>query len=221
LLVLGIAGILAFNYPALMPAFAGEELRQGAQGLGLLYSALGVGAISGALALASFGDRLPRARLFWGGAVSFCVLQMVFSFTRTLPLAMVTLAVMGLCMILFVADANTLIQSIVPDHLRGRVMGVYALVFLGSTPFGSLLAGLVANHWRSVPLALAGGSVLALLGIAAVWWLRPEARSLQGQSPGDEDEITAQSADGVTTMQPPSSAAKVPPDGQDRALAAR
>jgi MFS family permease len=178
LLVMAIAGVLAFNYPALMPAFAAEELRQGAEGLGLLYAALGVGAIVGALTLAAAGHRLPRAPLFWVGAVLFCALQIAFSFTRTLPVAMGTLVVMGLFMILFTAGANTLVQTLVPDGLRGRVMGVYTLVFLGSTPIGSLLAGLVAGRLHSVPLALAGGSALSLLAIAVVWWRRPTARAL-------------------------------------------
>src|SRR2546423_480950 len=182
---MAIAGVLAFNYPALMPAFAVEELHQGAQGLGLLYAALGVGAIAGSLTLVAAGHRLPRAPLFWAGAVLFCALQIVFSFTRTLPVAMGTLVVMGLCMILFLADANTLVQTLVPDGLRGRAMGVYTLVFLGSTPIGSLLAGLVAGRLHSVPLALAGGSALSLLAIAVVWWRRPAARALA--EPGDED----------------------------------
>ena len=209
LLVLGIAGVLAFNYPALMPAFAAEELHQGAQGLGLLYSALGVGAITGALTLASFGHRLPRAQLFWLGAVLFCALQIVFSFTRTLPLAMATLAVMGLCMILFLADANTLVQSIVPDALRGRVMGVYTLVFQGSTPFGSLLAGLIAARLHSVPIALAGGSAISLVAIAVVWWLRPATRALAApEQPHEVARATAQAVESVR-------------DGSGRRLAAR
>jgi MFS family permease len=98
---------------------------------------------------------------------------------------MAALAVMGLFMILFTAGANTLVQTLVPDELRGRVMGVYTLVFLGSTPIGSLLAGLLAGRLHSVPLALAGGSALSLLAIAVVWWRRPTARTLAG--PGDVD----------------------------------
>lgn len=194
LLVLGSVGILAFNYPALMPAFAAEELHQGAGGLSLLYSALGVGAIAGALTLAFAGDRLPRARLFWAGAVLFCLMQILFSLTRTLPLAMAALVVMGLCMILFLADANTLVQSFVPDALRGRVMGVYTLVFLGSTPFGAFAAGLVAGRLRSVPVSLAGGSVLALGAIAAIWLCRPAAHALDGTNPRPIDDFTALTA---------------------------
>ena len=192
LLVLGLASVLAFNYPALMPAFARQDLGQGATGLGLLFAAMGLGAITGALTLAIAGHRLPRAQLFWGGAVLFCVAQIAFSFARTLPLAMGALVIMGFFMILFVADANTLVQSTVPDALRGRVMGVYALVFLGSTPIGSLLSGMAAGWLGSVPDALAGGSALALLAIALVWWLRPVARSLSGVVEG-----YARPADGV------------------------
>jgi MFS family permease len=86
---------------------------------------------------------------------------------------------------LFTAGANTLVQTLVPDELRGRVMGVYTLVFLGSTPIGSLLAGTVAAHFHSVSLALGGGSALSLLAIAVVWWRRPAARALA--EPSDED----------------------------------
>src|SRR5256714_434749 len=212
---MAIAGVLAFNYPALMPAFAVEELHQGAQGLGLLYAALGVGAIAGSLTLVAAGHRLPRAPLFWAGAVLFCALQIVFSFTRTLPVAMGTLVVMGLCMILFLADANTLVQTLVPDGLRGRAMGVYTLVFLGSTPIGSLLAGFVAGRLHSVPLALAGGSALSLLAIAVVWWRRPAARALA--EAGDEDGHPP--ADPAPRRAPGTGAA--PCGASSRALAAR
>lgn len=197
LIVLGIAGVLAFNYPALMPAFAAEEMHQGAQGLGLLYSALGVGAITGALTLAAAGHRLPRAQLFWVGATLFCATQIAFSFMRSLPLAMAALAVMGLFMILFLADANTLVQSLVPDALRGRVMGVYTLVFQGSTPFGSLLAGLIAARLHSVPIALAGGSAISLVAIAVVWWLRPATRALTGAA---EEQAAAAAPGSVTAL---------------------
>src|SRR5205823_11763549 len=118
----------------------------------------------------------------------FCVLQIVFSFTHTLPVAMGTLAVMGLFMILFMADANTLVQTLVPDELRGRVMGVYTLVFLGSAPIGSLLAGMVAGHFHSLPLALGGGSALSLLAIAVVWWRRPTARGLAASGEDDSGQ---------------------------------
>ena len=215
LLVMAIAGVLAFNYPALMPAFAAEELHQGAEGLGLLYAALGVGAIAGALTLAVAGHRLPRAPLFWTGAVLFCALQIVFSFTPTLPAAMAALAVMGLFMILFTAGANTLVQTLVPDGLRGRVMGVYTLVFLGSTPIGSLLAGLVAGRLHSVPLVLAGGSALSLLAIAVVWWRRPTARALA--EPDDEDR--RQVADAVRQRE--QGKAEASRGASSRSLAAR
>ena len=181
LTVLGLASLLAFNYPALMPAFAREDLRQGAAGYSLLYSALGVGALAGGLTLATFGERLPRARLFWAGAFLFPLLEIVFALARTLPLAMAALVVMGFFMIMFTAGANTLVQMLTPDGLRGRVMGVYSLVFLGSAPFGSFLAGLVAGRLHSVPAALVGGSALALVAIAAVWLSYPQARALRPQ----------------------------------------
>lgn len=181
LTVLGLASLLAFNYPALMPAFAREDLHQGAAGYSLLYSALGFGALTGGLILASFGQRLPRAKLFWAGAFLFPLVEILFALSRSLPVAAATLVVMGFCMILFLTNANTLVQTLTPDGLRGRVMGVYSLVFLGSTPFGSFLAGIVAGRSRSVPAALIGGSVLALVAVAAVWLRYPRARALQPQ----------------------------------------
>lgn len=183
MLVLAATGTLAFNYPALLPAFASEVLHQGAEGLSRLYSALGVGAITGSLTLAFAGHRLPRVFLFWAGAILFCLAQIVFTFMHTLPGAMAVLAVMGVCMILLMADANTLVQTLVPDALRGRVMGVYTLVFLGSTPIGAFLAGTVASRLHSTPAALAGGSALALICVVAIWVLRPDGRALTGRSP--------------------------------------
>jgi len=200
LTVLGLASALAFNYPALMPAFAREELHQGAAGYSLLYSALGVGALAGGLTLAAFGHRLPRAKLFWAGALLFPSVQIVFALARTLPLAIAALTVMGFCMIMFLTDANTLVQTLTPDHLRGRVMGVYSLVFLGSAPFGSFLAGLVAGRLHSVPAALIGGSVLAIASIVAVWLRYPRARALRRQEGAGEApnvDVSAAAADGA------------------------
>lgn len=191
LMTLGSASILAFNYPALLPAFASQQLHQGAQGLGLLYSALGVGAISGALLLAAYGHRLPRAKLFWSGAIAFALTQIIFAFSPNLIFAMIISVAMGLCMILFVADANTLVQTLVPDALRGRVMGVYTLVFLGSTPLGSLWAGLAAARFNSVPLVLAGGSLASLLVVGLIWALRPASRELTHEAAEQDQKVTA------------------------------
>ncbi|CAN5770536.1 MFS transporter [soil metagenome] len=170
--------ILAFPYAMLLPVFARDVLGVGAPGLGALLSATGAGALAGGIALAVIGDRVRRGPLLLVSSLSFTSLLVAFAFSRSFTLSLVLLAAAGFTMILNNATTNALLQSLVPDALRGRVMSVYVFMFLGMTPVGSLQAGAVAR-WLGAPVALAGGGVVLLLVILIVWWRVPELREVR------------------------------------------
>jgi len=175
--MVAMISILGLPYAMLMPVFARDILEVGAQGLGWLLAATGAGALAGGMALASHGSRVHRGRLLLISSVAFCILLAAFAFSRSFPLSMVILAAFGFSMILTTATANAIIQSVVPDHLRGRVMAVYVFMFLGLNPVGSLQAGTIARL-TSAPVALALGAALLLVLVLVVWRRNPELREI-------------------------------------------
>lgn len=170
--------ILAFPYAMLLPVFARDVLRVGAPGLGALLSATGAGALAGGLALAAIGGRVRRGPLLMGASLAFALLVAGFALSRSFALSLALLAAAGFAMILNNATTNALLQSLVPDELRGRVMGVYVFMFLGMTPLGSLQAGALAR-WLGAPAALALGALALLLVLLVAWWRVPELRDVE------------------------------------------
>lgn len=169
LLLFSIVGTFGWSYAVLMPAFATDVLKVGDQQYGMLLSANGVGAVCGALAVAAFGGRLPPRLMVFGGLAVFSAMLLLLSLTRSYPLALLWLAVAGWGMILYFSVTNTLIQTSVADGMRGRVMGIWALVFGGMLPVGGLEAGSL-SHWLGVPVTVAIGALVC--GSAAlVTWL--------------------------------------------------
>jgi len=173
LTLLGVCTVFGWSYLALMPAFAKDVLHLEEQGFGLLLSANGVGAALGALWVAGrpeAEDRGSIRRRVFGSLGLFAAMVIAFSrMTRPWPAA-ACLAVAGFGAISFVSTSNTLIQMAVPNHLRGRVMGIWAFVFGGSMPLGSWLIGAAAERWDTpVAIALSGAACLALSGLV---WLR-------------------------------------------------
>ena len=143
----------------MMPAFARDVLGRGANGFGILMSASGIGALVGALVVATYGHLFTPRRLALGGIWLFSIALFALSLTRNFYLALVFLLVAGFGMLLFFSTSNTVLQTIVPDEMRGRVMGVWSLVFGAMIPLGSLEAGAVAN-WLGTPFALAFGAII-------------------------------------------------------------
>jgi MFS family permease len=162
LLLFLAVGIFGWSYIVIMPAFARDVLGRGADGYGILMSASGTGALVGALAVATFGHRFTPRKLALGGVWLFSAALLVFSFARNFYLALAFLFIAGLGMLLFFSTTNTVLQTIVPDEMRGRVMGVWSLIFGAMIPLGSLEAGAVA-HWLGTPLALALGAVVCVV----------------------------------------------------------
>jgi MFS family permease len=172
LLLFLAVGVFGWSYAVLMPAFARDVLGRGANGYGVLMSASGTGAFVGALLVATFGHLFMPRKIALGGVWLFSGALLTFSFTTNFVLALLVLFVAGFGMLLFFSTSNTVLQTIVPDEMRGRVMGVWSLVFGAMIPLGSLEAGAVA-HWVGTPLALAFGAVVcAASALVALWVIR-------------------------------------------------
>ncbi|HMJ07141.1 MAG TPA: MFS transporter [Chthoniobacterales bacterium] len=172
LALLGIVGIFGWSYSVLMPAFAREVFHLGANGYGILLSASGVGALIGALTVATAGHAFPQRTIALGGVWFFAGALLGFSLTTNFYLALVFLTLAGFGLLLFFSTSNTVLQTIVPDEMRGRVMGVWGLVFGGMIPLGSLEAGSLAS-WLGAPIALAFGAVVcAIAGLVALIVIR-------------------------------------------------
>ena len=157
LLLLSFVSILGMPYTVLMPAFASTTLHGGPHTLGFLMTASGVGALGGALYLASRTSVLGLGRAMLYATTLFGVALIGFSLSHTLWLSLLILPFVGAGMMVTLAASNTVIQTIVTEDLRGRVMAFYAMAFLGTAPIGSLLAGVIADRIGSSRTVLGGG----------------------------------------------------------------
>lgn len=169
--------VFGFPYITMMPVFARDVLHRGAGGYGALTSSIGVGAMLGALGVALGSRRIrSRGRLMLSGGTAFGVLLVLFSASRTFGLSLVLLGFAGCAMIINNSLVNTLLQTAVPDQMRGRVMGFYSFMFVGMAPFGAFLVGIVAERYGA-PVAVAGGGAIVALAVATAAWRVPELRS--------------------------------------------
>ena len=168
--------VVALPYVSLMPVFAKDVLHLGPGGFGLLMAAPGLGAVIGTLTIASIGDVRRKGFLLFGSLLALAVGLVLFSQSRSFPLSLALLVVVGACQMTYMTTNQTLVQVSTPDELRGRVMIIYMLN-QGLLPLGSLLAGALADVW-SAPLAVTimGGAVL-VLAVAAFFRL-PSMRTL-------------------------------------------
>ena len=173
-----VVGIFGWSYSVLMPAFAHDVLHLGEQGYGMLMAASGIGALIAALTVATVGQSLPTRALALGGVWIFSAGMAGFAFNRNLYLALTLLALGGFGIVLYFSTTNTVLQTIVPDQMRGRVMGIWTLVFGGMMPLGSLQAGFVADLIGS-PATIAIGALICALGAIVTLEVvrRREARS--------------------------------------------
>ncbi len=163
LLLLGLVSLAGMPYSVLMPIFADRILHAGARGLGILMGASGVGALMGALTLASRHEVRGLGRWIVWATAAFGTGLIAFAYCRHFWLSTALLMPVGFAMIVQTASSNTLIQAMVPDALRGRVMSVYSMMFMGMAPFGALLAGLLAGRFGA-PTAVAAGGAACIIG---------------------------------------------------------
>jgi MFS family permease len=179
MLMVTVYSILGVPVLALMPVVAREMFGLGAGGYGLLLSFLGVGGMIGALSLAAAGYRVSRTRLLIIASMAWPVLLILFSFTHHPRVAYLLLLGIGCTMILNGAIANGLLQQIVPDALRGRMMAAYGLVVVGlAQVVGAFSAGALASA-LGVRATIAGAAAIMLLYGVWAFFRRPELRTLE------------------------------------------
>ncbi len=199
LLLLGVVSLVAMPYAVLMPIFADRILHGGAAGLGILMGATGVGALLAALSLAARSGLRGLGRLIGFAALGFGASLIAFSLSRSFWLSVVLLVPVGFGMMLETTTSNTLIQAMVPDELRGRVMAVYTMMFMGMAPLGSLFAGAMADR-LGAPVTLSIGGVVCMIAACVFLTRIPQfrigARRLiiaQGLAGGDPPQEIATS----------------------------
>ena len=175
LLLIGLASFAGMPYTVLMPIFADQILHRGASGLGILMGASGVGALIGSVMLAMRSSVRGLGRWVSISAAAFGTSAIVFAFSRNFTLSVIALVPLGISMMVQASSTNTLIQSMVPDALRGRVMAVYSMMFVGLGPFGALLAGSLADRIGASKTVAAGG-LLTIMGALAFTLRLPALR---------------------------------------------
>ncbi len=162
LVLLTVMSLFPTNYNIFIPVLAQARLGLGAAGFGFLAAANGAGAVLGGLLVASRGRSFPRGAYLYASAVVLSVTTMALSLAARADAAAVLLFLAGAAMVIFSAVSNSTTQFLTPDALRGRVMSIYALIWNGTTPFGSLLVGGLVGMWGlSAGLLVGGGAGLA------------------------------------------------------------
>jgi MFS family permease len=174
LMVVTVVSTVGFNFHVLVPLLAADTLHVGPEGFGFLSASFGLGALVGALAAATF--REASWRLFAIGTGSFGVLALLLAPVQNAILAGVLLVGIGVSFTLFTANANALVQLAAPDYLRGRLISIYLLAFVGVAPVGGLFAGWLAEvGGTSLAFAVAGATSLVTILVAHAWRTRAAA----------------------------------------------
>jgi len=177
ILNLGVLSFFGMGTMTLVPAWSVEILGGDAATNGWMLSARGLGSLLGALLIASLGRAAFRGRLLTLGTFLLPTFLFVFTFVRWLPLALILLVGIGFAFIAINNSSNALVQLQVRDELRGRVMGVYIMIFFGAMPLGSLYAGTVAS-WLNEPATVLLSSLILICFAGLVYWRFPQMRKL-------------------------------------------
>jgi len=169
LMLFGVVGVFGWSYSVLLPAYATDILHVGEGGYAALLTANGIGALAGALTVATFGSRVRPRVMILGGLWVFSATLVLLAVVRSYPLVLATLAVGGWGMLLYFSTTNTLIQTSVSNEMRGRVMGIWALVFGGMMPVGGMESGFL-SHAVGVPWTIAIGALICAGAGLITWW---------------------------------------------------
>jgi MFS family permease len=175
--IVGITSLFGISYVILMPIFARDILQVGLRGLGMLMSAAGCGALIAALSLAALGDFKPKGKFLLASCMIFSLGLMLFSLSKVYVLSLALLVVVGWGSVMAISLINTLLQQIVPDHFRGRLMSVFMFTFAGVLPFGNLIAGSLTQAWGAPRTVFAGAALCGAFFIA-INFLYPNIRKL-------------------------------------------
>jgi MFS family permease len=178
LVIMAVMSVFGYSFQSLLPAWAVDVLKGDVTTNGLLRSGQGVGALLGALSIASMGRGRSRGRILTVGIFLFPLLLLAFSFARWLPLTLILLGGLGISIVMINNLSNSLIQTSVEDELRGRISSIYSLTFFGFMPLGSLMMGWLAEYINE-PVALEIGGAF-LVGFALLlFWRVPKLRRLE------------------------------------------
>lgn len=172
LALLGAVSAFVLNFNILIPVLARSVLQGSAGTYGTLLATVGGGSLLGALLLASASRQGARREWIPASAVVVSLAVMCLGFTRSYPPAAGLAFLGGLAMIIFASSSNSVVQTLVPDQLRGRVMSVHAMLFAGSTPIGAMLTGGVMDLWGPPAGFFVGGSLGLLATAVIVLWAR-------------------------------------------------
>lgn len=176
--MMSVVSLFGASFSTLFPAWAVEVLRGDATTNGLLRSSMGLGSLAGALTIATLGGFKYRGRLLTAGTLAYPLFLFLFSGIRNTPLSLLTLVGLGFSMILVMNLSNALVQTEVTDAVRGRVMGMYTLIFFGLMPLGALLAGSVAARFSEPVAAVFSASVLMAAAIG-LYLFAPHLRRME------------------------------------------
>jgi MFS family permease len=163
--VIGFVSTFGMNFNVVLPVMAANVLKVGSSGYGMLFAAMGAGALASALTVATF--ERPRLRVLVGGGMVLGVAELVLASTTSFPVALGAVFFAGVGAIATAASANSLVQIVVPGPLRGRVMSVYTTVFAGSTPIGNGLTGAFGGLWGTPVALVMNGAVVVVAEVAA------------------------------------------------------
>ncbi len=164
IILVAIIGTFGYNFTVMLPLLARYVLHQGSAGLGFMTAAVGLGALVSALAIA--GRKSATKEMLFAGGAGFTIMLAAVATSHWLAVTLLFLFLLGIANTAFAATANTSLQIATPDHLRGRVMSLYMLLFAGSTPIGGFLTGFMAEH-LGVQTAIAINASACAVGVAA------------------------------------------------------
>jgi MFS family permease len=185
LIIAATVSLLVIPYLVFLPVIARDVLGMDARGLSLLMAATGIGAVASALVQAFLGNHRRRGKMLLGGTMLFSASVVALSLSRSLGISLICLMMTGAAMVSVTATTNNLLQTLVTDEMRGRVLSMYTFSFLGLPPLGSLLIGaladLIGSHWRyhGVQLALVASGAFVLLFAVSVTVGFPRLRALE------------------------------------------
>jgi len=177
LTISAVTSLFGAPYISMTPVFARDVFHLGETGLALLMGMAGAGALFGALFLAYLGDFRHKGWFVLGGDFAFAVCLICFSLSTNIVVSLVFLFALGFGIVCSVAVSNTLLQTLVTDEMRGRVMSMFMLSFIGAMPIGNLIAGAVSHRFGVQHTLAAGGLVIAVF-VAIVTWRSPKLRQL-------------------------------------------
>jgi MFS family permease len=171
LALLLFVSLFVLNFNVIVPLFARDALGEGARGFGFLMGALGTGAVLGAIGVASANLRRPPLTLVMAAGAAASAGLLTLSVVRSFPLAVAALVITGMAQITFTSSAQSTVQVTVPDAMRGRMMSLYVVVFVGVNPFGAFLVGSMAEAWGIAPACARGGAPgrIAVAALAGLW----------------------------------------------------